>query len=72
MRLRAVSPSLSLAAPSETESGRDSTLGPGRKARYRRRLRVQEQLHMKAAAENFATMARQGLDWTGPAGWAVA
>jgi len=43
----------------------------GRKARYRRRLRVQEQLHMKAAAENFATMARKGLTWTSPTGWAA-
>lgn len=43
----------------------------GRKARYRRRLRVQEQLRMKAAAENFATMARKGLTWDGPTGWAI-
>jgi IS5 family transposase len=44
----------------------------GRKARYRRRSRVHEQLLMKAAVENFVTMARKGLSWTGPAGWAIA
>jgi IS5 family transposase len=43
----------------------------GRKARYRTRLRVQEQAHAKAAVENFVTMARRGLTWTGPGGWAT-
>jgi IS5 family transposase len=44
----------------------------GRKARHRGRLRVQERLELKAAAENFARMTRMGLIWTGPDGWGLA
>ena len=44
----------------------------GRKARYRGVQRVGEQMDLKAAAENFATMTGMGLVWTGPDGWGVA
>jgi transposase len=44
----------------------------GRKARHRGRLRVQERLELKAAAENFARMTMLGLIWTGPDGWTLA
>ncbi len=44
----------------------------GRKARYRGRRKVREQLIMKAAAENFRRMLAVGLSWTDPDGWAVA
>jgi IS5 family transposase len=44
----------------------------GRKARYRGRLKVREQLTMKASAENLKRMFSMGLKWTDPEGWAVA
>jgi hypothetical protein len=44
----------------------------GRKARYRGVQRVGEQLDLKAAVENFATMTGAGLIWTGPDGWGLA
>jgi len=44
----------------------------GRKARYRGVQRIGEQLDLKAAAENFATMTAAGLIWTGPDGWGLA
>ena len=40
----------------------------GRKARYRGVQRVGEQMDLKAAAGNFATMTGAGLVWTGPDG----
>jgi transposase len=43
----------------------------GRKARYRGVQRVGEQMSLKAAAENFATMVGIGLIWTGPEGWGL-
>lgn len=44
----------------------------GRKARYRGRAKVTEQIRTKAAAENLVRMLRLGLVWTGEAGWATA
>ena len=44
----------------------------GRKARYRGRAKVTEQIRMKAAAENLVRMLRLGLAWTAEAGWAIA
>jgi transposase len=44
----------------------------GRKARYRGTQRIGEQLDLKAAVENFATMTGMGLMWTGPDGWGLA
>lgn len=44
----------------------------GRKARYRGVQRVGEQLDLKAAVENFATMTGAGLIWTDPDGWGLA
>lgn len=44
----------------------------GRKARYRGRAKVTEQIRMKAAAENLVRMLRLGLAWTVEAGWAIA
>lgn len=43
----------------------------GRKARYRGRAKVAEQIWMKAAAENLLRMVRLGLGWTVEAGWAA-
>jgi transposase len=43
----------------------------GRKARYRGRLRVQEQLELRASVENLRRMMRLGLSWDGPRGWVV-
>jgi DDE family transposase/transposase-like protein DUF772 len=44
----------------------------GRKARYRGRVRVEEQVVAKAAAENLVRMLRLGLVWKAQTGWAVA
>lgn len=44
----------------------------GRKARYRGRIKVAEQLRTKAAAENLLRMMRLGLTWTADIGWTVA
>jgi transposase len=44
----------------------------GRKARYRGRVKVEEQVVAKAAAENLVRMFRLGLVWSAQAGWAVA
>lgn len=44
----------------------------GRKARYRGRAKVREQIRTKAAAENLVRMLRLGLVWTAEAGWATA
>lgn len=44
----------------------------GRKARYRSRAKVAEQIRTKAAAENLVRMLRLGLMWTAEAGWASA
>jgi Transposase DDE domain len=44
----------------------------GREARYRGRLKVREQLTMRASAENLKRMFSMGLRWTDPEGWAVA
>jgi transposase len=44
----------------------------GRKARYRGRARVEEQVVLKAAAENFVRMLRLGLIWDAKAGWTLA
>ncbi|MPZ68409.1 MAG: transposase [Actinobacteria bacterium] len=44
----------------------------GRKARYRGRVKVSEQLRTKASAENLARMLRLGLAWTAETGWSVA
>lgn len=43
----------------------------GRKARYRGRAKVSEQIRTKAAAENLVRMLRLGLMWTAEAGWAA-
>lgn len=43
----------------------------GRKARYRGRVKISEQMRMKAAAENLARMLRCGLIWMADGGWAV-
>lgn len=44
----------------------------GRKACYRGRVKVSEQMHMKATAENLVRMLRLGLVWRGNGGWALA
>jgi IS5 family transposase len=44
----------------------------GRKARYRGKARVEEQVVLKAAAENLVRMLRLGLVWEAQAGWALA
>jgi IS5 family transposase len=44
----------------------------GRKARYRGRVKVTEQMRMKATAENLVRMLRLGLVWIGDGGWALA
>jgi IS5 family transposase len=44
----------------------------GRKARYRGRLRVSQQMLMKAAAENLTRMLRLGLVWMADGGWVLA
>lgn len=44
----------------------------GRKARYRGRVRVEEQVVAKAAAENLVRMLRLGLVWQAQVGWALA
>jgi transposase len=44
----------------------------GRKARYRGKARVEEQVVAKAAAENLVRMLRLGLVWEAQAGWALA
>lgn len=44
----------------------------GRKARYRGRLKVLEQVTLKAAAENLLRMLRLGLTWRMGLGWAAA
>jgi transposase len=44
----------------------------GRKGRYRGVQRIGEQLDLKAAAENFATMTGMGLVWSDPDGWGLA
>lgn len=41
----------------------------GRKARYRSRVKVTEQIWTKAAAENLVRMLHLGLAWTAGAGW---
>jgi IS5 family transposase len=43
----------------------------GRKARYRGRVKVTEQIRTKAAAENLVRMLRLGLVWTAEIGWAT-
>ena len=44
----------------------------GRKAHYRGKARVEEQVVLKAAAENLVRMLRLGLVWQVQTGWAVA
>lgn len=44
----------------------------GRKARYRGRAKVTEQIRTKAAAENLVRMVRLGVVWTAEMGWAMA
>jgi IS5 family transposase len=44
----------------------------GRKARYRGRVKVCEQLRTKAAAENLVRMLRLGLVWTPEGAWATS
>lgn len=44
----------------------------GRKARCRGRVRVREQLAMKAAAENLLRMVRLGLTWSERGVWVIA
>lgn len=44
----------------------------GRKARYRGREKVGEQMRLKAGAENLVRLARLGLTWTNCTGWATA
>ncbi|MBA2312204.1 MAG: IS1182 family transposase [Actinobacteria bacterium] len=44
----------------------------GRKARYRGRVKVGEQIRLKAAAENIVRMLRLGLVWTADTRWALA
>jgi IS5 family transposase len=44
----------------------------GRKARYRGRTKVTEQIRTKTAAENLVRMVRLGLVWTAEMGWATA
>lgn len=44
----------------------------GRKARYRGRVKVLEQLRAKAAAENLLRMVRLGLVWSPETGWSIA
>lgn len=44
----------------------------GRKARYRGRVKVSEQLRTKASAENLVRMLRLGLAWTAETGWSIA
>lgn len=44
----------------------------GRKARYRGRVKVGEQIRLKAASENIVRMLRLGLVWTADTRWALA
>lgn len=44
----------------------------GRKARYRGKARVEEQVVLKVAAENLVRMLRLGLVWDAEAGWTLA
>jgi len=44
----------------------------GRKARYRGRAKVREQIRTKAAGENLVRMLRLGLVWMPEGGWATA
>lgn len=44
----------------------------GRKARYRGRAKVREQIWTKAATENLVRMLRLGLVWTAEMGWTTA
>lgn len=43
----------------------------GRKARYRGKARVEEQVVLKVAAENLVRMLRLGLVWDAEAGWTL-